>query len=301
MRSRQAFTLVELLVVVGIIVLLIALLLPVLGQAREAANRAKCLATLRSMAQAAYQHAAEHGGYMPVAGAQSPVRLGAFPTSVGLLDPSRRKYMYYRDGYTSQEVWRPVALPAALGHYMGVQDVFTQLGPQPALEADSVRRLFTCPSQDPDTIVGSPTIGDGVDLIGPKAYMSYIFNAAALGRQIYPWGETPAGRLERIVEPTQVFLFADGNGPHNAYGMYTPWGYGVHPIRADPSLADYWLLGGQSTGQFDRSRHGGRINVVFVDGHAETLRLPNSQLEPEDPNNRGELDRAGLFRGIALR
>jgi prepilin-type processing-associated H-X9-DG protein/prepilin-type N-terminal cleavage/methylation domain-containing protein len=301
MRLRHAFTLVELLVVVGIIALLIALLFPVLSQAREAANRAKCLATLRSMAQAAHLHATDHGGYMPVAGVQSPRHLGAFATSVGVLDPNRRKYMYYRDGYVSQEVWRPVALPAALGHYMGLQEVLTQLGPMPALEADSVRRAFACPSQDPATIVGSPTITDDVEPIGPRAYMSYIFNGAALGRQIYPWGETPAGRLERIVEPTQVFLFADGIGPHDAYGMYTWFGYGVHPVRTDPTLADYWLLGGKSTGQFDRSRHGGRINIVFVDGHAETLRLPGTQLEPEDPNNRGELDRAGVLRGIALR
>src|SRR4029453_5534017 len=75
MRPRHAFTLIELLVVIGIVALLVALLVPALGRAREAANRAKCLATLRSMVQAAHLHAAEHGGYMPVAGAQSPAQL----------------------------------------------------------------------------------------------------------------------------------------------------------------------------------------------------------------------------------
>src|SRR5688500_8270590 len=86
MRSpRRAFTLVELLVLIGIIAALVALLMPALSGAREAAQQTKCLATLRSMAQAAQMHAAEHRGYMPVAGAQSPAALGVAPTPQGLL------------------------------------------------------------------------------------------------------------------------------------------------------------------------------------------------------------------------
>jgi prepilin-type N-terminal cleavage/methylation domain-containing protein len=63
---RAAFTLVELLVVIGIIAVLIGLLLPVIGRARENANRTVCLSNIRQLGTAYLAYAQQNKGTIPI-------------------------------------------------------------------------------------------------------------------------------------------------------------------------------------------------------------------------------------------
>ena len=78
MKNRQAFTLVELLAVIGIIAVLSALLVPVLNNAKEKARRTTCCNNLRQVSLAFHQYAEDCADALPVLPDPNP-----YPNGVG--------------------------------------------------------------------------------------------------------------------------------------------------------------------------------------------------------------------------
>jgi len=267
-QRRRAFTLVELLVVIGIIALLIAVLMPALSKTREKANLVKCMSNLRQIGQAFIMHSVEHKGYVPTAGLIHNSS-GYAATPQGLHDSARKKYKYYNDG----GVLRPLPMPAALAPYYG-QDIRTDTRQNLEQDMDKgpCRELFTCPTQAREGMVWHGSmLSDQAGWLAPDIWSSYIFNEEPLGFATYAPYQRGQGNLIRLKGASDVMMIGDGR-PRGGQGGWLVI-YATHNGTQISDAATNEKGSGASgdASNFEFRRHQNRMNVVFMDGHAETV------------------------------
>jgi prepilin-type N-terminal cleavage/methylation domain-containing protein/prepilin-type processing-associated H-X9-DG protein len=113
-RQSPGFTLIELLVVVAIIVLLIAILLPSLGRAREQARTILCANNLRQMGQLVNIYAEQHDGRGPGGAGDQVDSGGVSHDELGWMDILNREVLERTDRYAIKAQGNDVPSPRTL-------------------------------------------------------------------------------------------------------------------------------------------------------------------------------------------
>jgi prepilin-type N-terminal cleavage/methylation domain-containing protein/prepilin-type processing-associated H-X9-DG protein len=272
---RRGFTLVELLVVIGIIAVLVGLLLPALNRAREQANSVKCQSNLRQIAQGMFAYSAENSGWV-IPSYNLPQQAGAPTNDVAgpgvIMDgwPS----ILDRDGY----VRSPDQSIATAFYCPDTLDIDGMANGQTGTNAGDPRGWVEWPME-----FAGPTFSDSDPQI-PTTWPTQGFNKIIRCSYWINAYNPIGGAVTNIAQNDLYYTASVGFGP-DASGQYIRL-HKTTNIRHSSSLivaADGVYMGRQSVDQngMNNSRIGYRhpgpagpntvANVGFADGHVESL------------------------------
>jgi prepilin-type processing-associated H-X9-DG protein len=225
----EAFTLVELLVVIGIIALLISILMPSLNRAREQAKSVQCLSNLRQLGMAFMMYVNANRGHFPKATARAPIA------------QAREDWLYFEMAPGRARDLNESAIAPFFGRPMK-------------------KEALRCPSDDVETHQNN----DGVE---PYKY-SYVFNSLIHNHGHRPYGGLTAPlplTITRIRKPTEKILLLEEDERSINDGYWAPGVNGSTPdwlaLRHDRQRK---MPDTNQAANLDRFG-----NVSYCDGHAE--------------------------------
>jgi prepilin-type processing-associated H-X9-DG protein/prepilin-type N-terminal cleavage/methylation domain-containing protein len=262
-RPTRAFTLVELLVVIGIIAVLVGILLPVLGQARESARMIKCSSNLRNIATAALQYSFDNKGYL----------LPAIIWKDGSVEPDAWPHLLVSRKYLPRQNIKAANAPIAFNSVLVCPSTVEFTTANSLIDGVREHKSMVLEPQNLSNPAGlwvhySYGInGTSYDASHPFAAYNKFYPSTAIS--VGTMKATPLKKRNNAKKSSETVFMFDGK-------EWNVWNGGADGPKIIRTRIAGWRHGQWRSSKPDTS---GRVNVSFLDGHVETV--PRAELPDE--------------------